>query len=325
MDRICRIVALSLIAISLWAADFRSGQAARAVIGQSSFSSRQASITPVALALVNNRLFAADASRRVLTYDLTQILGAKDDLGVPPASGCALCGFAPVASTPQGVLPGIASFSSFGKAVVVADTVSHRVLVWRDASSPRAAKGPDVILGRSNPDEAAISGSTLVDPVSVVFDGKHLFVGDASLHRILVWNSLPSSDAQPADAVLGQPTLTSLTADDVPGPDTISQPAALASDGTNLYVADTVDHRILVFTAGDTVLNAQSVLNSASLAAGPLAPGTLVAINGQALSDATESASESNDEPLPARLGGVEVLLDGTALPLLSISPTELR
>ncbi len=56
-----------------------------------------------------------------------------------------------------------------------------------------AAKGPDVSLGRSTNDLSAVSASTIVDPVSVAFDGKRLFVGDAALHRILIWNSLPAS------------------------------------------------------------------------------------------------------------------------------------
>ncbi len=313
MHRIYSIAALALIPASLWAADFESGQAARAVIGQSSFSSREANITPTALAIAGSRLYAADASRRVFTYDLTQIPAAAADLTVHPASACALCGFSPSASVPQSVLPGIATVSSFEKTVVIADTAAHRVLIWRDTTLPRAAAGPDVILG------------ALGEPISVAFDGKRLFVGDGALHRVLIWNSLPASDAQSADTVLGQPNLTSANADDIPGPDTIARPSALASDGTNLYVADAVDHRILVFTAADTPLPGSAVVNSASLSPGPLAPGTLITIGGRGLSDATESAPDGADQALPDRLGGAEVLLNGIALPLLSASPAQVR
>lgn len=324
MDRLCRVTALLLTALSLCAADFRSGQAARAVIGQSSFSSREANITPTALAIVDNRLYAADASRRVLTYDLTQIPGVKDELAAAGGETCALCGFAPVASTPQSVFPGIASVSGFGKTVVIADAAKHRVLIWRDTAAPRSGRGPDVILDGSSAEATAFAGTVPVDPISVAFDGKHLFVGDAALQRILVWNSLPASSAQPADAILGEPA-GNPNEGSLPGPDTISRPSALASDGTNLYAADAVSHRILIFTAGDIALGQAAVVNSASLAAGPLAPGTLITISGRNLSEAEDAAPDATEQTLPLELAGTEVLLDGRRLPLLSVSPDEVR
>lgn len=325
MDRINHLAALLLIGTSAWAADFESGQAARAVIGQYSFSSRDARITPTALSISGTYLYAADASRRVMTFDLTQIPGPKDDLASRANSACGLCGFLPVGTAAQGVLPGIAAVSAYGKTVVIADTTNHRVLIWRDSTSPHAIKGPDVVLGKSNGDASLISASMFVEPVSVAFDGKRLFVGDGTLHRVLIWNSLPAADNQPADGVLGQPSLVSASVSDVPGPDTLTRPAALASDGTNLFVADSIDHRILVFTAADTPLPSDAVVNSASLASGPLAPGTLITISGQGLSDIEESAPDDGTEPLPGKLGGAEVFLNGTPLPLLSVSPTQIR
>jgi uncharacterized protein (TIGR03437 family) len=165
----------------------------------------------------------------------------------------------------------------------------------------------------------------LIEPVSVAFDGKHLFVGDGALHRVLIWNSLPSSDGQPADAVLGQQNFASATNTDNPGPDTIDRPVALASDGTNLFVADAVLHRILVFTPGDFSLTNNALVNSASLSPGPVAPGTLVTITGNRLSEASESAPDDGERPLPHQLAGLEVFLDGVSLPLLSVSPDQIR
>ena len=112
---------------------------------------------------------------------------------------------------------------------------------------------------------------------------------------------------------------------DVPGPDTINRPAALVSDGTNLFVADPIDHRIVVFTAADTNLPGNSVVNSASLAPGPVAPGILITIAGRDLSDATESAPDDAAQALPNKLAGTEVFLNGIVLPLLSVSPTQVR
>ncbi len=325
MDRINRLTTLLLIGTSVWAADFETGQAARAVIGQSSFSAREAGITPTALSISGSRLYAADASHRLLTFDLTQIPGPKDDLAARPGLVCTLCGFSAVSSLAQTVLPGIASVSGLGKTVVIADTVAHRVLIWRDSSTPHAGRGPDVILGKSNGDASLISASTIVEPVSVAFDGKRLFVGDSTLHRVLVWNSLPVTDNQPADAVLGQQSSTSVNVVDSPGPDTITRPNALASDGINLFVADALDHRILVFTAAETPLLSSAVVNSASLTPGPVAPGTLITITGRDLSDLSEAAPDDSVHPLPNALAGVEVFMNGMMLPIVSASPGEVR
>jgi uncharacterized protein (TIGR03437 family) len=181
------------------------------------------------------------------------------------------------------------------------------------------------VLGDSNSDPSSIHGSTLIEPISVAFDGKHLFVGDTALRRVLVWNSLPAVNNQLADAVLGQQNLTSLETTPVPSADTFHRPTALVSDGTNLFVADSVDRRVLVFTAADTALSKRAISNSASLLAGPLAPGTLVTLVGAALGDSSASAPDDSLQPLPTKLGNTEVFFDGVPLPLLSVSPTQIR
>jgi|GEM_PF-1732634 len=324
MNLVDRLAILLLIAVSVRAADFQNGQAARVVIGQTSFSARDTGIAVTALSISNNRLYAADATRHLLAFDLTKIPAAKDDLADRAGPACALCGFPPLAVLDQPVLKGIAAVSVFGKTVVIADPPGHRVLIWRDVSAPSASSSPDVVLGRSGND-SSVSPTALAEPISVAFDGKRLFVGDGELHRVLIWNSLPSADNQPADAVLGQPNFTAENTTDTPGPDTIGRPAALASDGTNLYVADALYRRILVFTSADAALSAKAVLNSASLFPGPLAPGTLVTIDAAGLSETTEEAPDDGVQSLPKKLAGVEVLVDGVALPLLSVSPTQIR
>jgi uncharacterized protein (TIGR03437 family) len=90
-----------------------------------------------------------------------------------------------------------------------------------------------------------------------------------------------------------------------------------------LFVADEVDHRILVFSAGDAPLTGEAVLNSASLMKGPLAPGTLVTIAAAGLTQ--ESRAAPDGEAVPAALGGFEVFLNGAPVPLISVSPTETR
>jgi uncharacterized protein (TIGR03437 family) len=160
--------------------------------------------------------------------------------------------------------------------------------------------------------------------MSVSLDGHRLFVGDAALHRVLIWNSLPTSGAQPADAVLGQPDMNS-SGDRVPGPGRIARPSALVSDGKNLFVGDAAAHRVLVFSTSEFSLSEKSVLNSATGSHGPLAPGTLVTIEGENLAQRAETAVDDGERALPGSLAGLEVLLDGRRLPLLAVSPNEIR
>lgn len=284
---------LCSVALPVCAADFQTGQAAVAVIGQPSFSARNSDLNPIALSTSNGRLYVADASHHLLAFDSNQL---------------STLGSSPIAVLNQSVIAGISAVSVYGKSVAVADTTGRRVLLWRDASTESALKGPDIIL--SDP-------SALAEPISVALDGQRLYVGDAASHHVLVWNRLPQSNNQSADVVLGQSS-------DLPTANSIALPVALESDGQRLFVADSVFHRILVFAAADVPLDSNAVTNSASFQPGPLAPGALVTIAASGLSIPTADA-QSEDAPLPHQLGGVEVLVDGTSLPLLSVSSSEIR
>jgi uncharacterized protein (TIGR03437 family) len=252
-----RIIALILFAGSvLSAADFENGQAARAVIGQPSFSARESGIVARALSIAQGNLYVADASGSVLTFDLSRI-------GSATTAGCPVCLVVPQSTTQQSVIEGVAAAASNGRNIVIADSKSQRVLIWRDLSSVHE---PDVVL------------SGFVNPVSVALDTQRLFVGDAGSHHVFVWNTVPSSDDQPPDVTLG-------VSDSINpiGADTIDTPSALASDGANLLVADAAAHRVLVFSPADSAM--PQLVNAATLTPGSFAPGTLVSLdNGAAAS-----------------------------------------
>lgn len=319
-----RLAACALVSTSLFAAEFENGQAARAVLGQSSFSSREAGIRATSMVVSQHRLYAADSFGHILTFDLSRLGSVRDDRSARQSRGCAVCLPSPSAETNESVMPGVAAVSVWDKTIAVADGANHRVLIWRDSTAPRPDRGPDIILGRLS-ESSAPGPATLVNPVSVALDGKRIYVGDAALHRVLVWNSLPSTDDQPADVVLGQPDFTSNMAVDVPDPESIAAPSAMVSDGNNLFVADSARRRILVFSPGDLAMSPDAAVNSASLVSGPVAPGTLITIRGNHFSEVNESISSESGEPLPKRLGGVEVIFDGLALPLLAVAPTEVQ
>ena len=317
-----KLALLLLIAPLLRAAEFHTGQAARAVIGQSTFSSHDPGIQANALSVADGKLFVADTSQQVLTFDLSKMPGPMDDLDASQ-SACSVCGFTPIASAEQSVMPGIAAVAVWNKSLVVADPVNRRVLIWRDTAKPGAETSPDVTLGPASFASSG-SGSSLASPVSVAFDGRHLFVGDSGLHRVLVWNGLPSADDATPAAVLGQNNATSASDTDPSAADSVGTPVALASDGTNLLVADSSNRRILVFSPGDIALSTNQLIHSATLQPGPFAAGTLVSLLGASLTDES-AAPSSEDDGLPTKLAGVRVLVNGSAIPLSAASPSEVR
>src|SRR5262249_7624836 len=80
----------------------------------------------------------------------------------------------------------------------------------------------DLVLGQKDftsfvqPDltqqRTGATASVLLNPVAVTSDGQRLFVTDLGYNRVLIWNSIPASNGQAADVAIGQPDLTSSTA-----------------------------------------------------------------------------------------------------------------
>ena len=174
------------------------------------------------------------------------------------------------------------------------------------------------MLGRS----AGGTAVSITNPISVAYDGKRLFVGDGILRRVFVWNGLPASDTQPPDAILGQANSNGEW--DGPAADTIGLPSALVSNGTDLFVADRTNGRILVFTPSDTTLGSTQIKNSATLPPGPLAEGTLITVAGSSFAE-TSGVVSDDARKLPSKLAGVSVLMNGNSIPLFAAGPAEIR
>ena len=94
--------------------------------------------------------------------------------------------------------------ASDGKHLLLADTRNNRILIWNHL--PTSNEPPDIVLGQEDfySNEPGTSRSKLRWPVSVATDGKRVIVADTYNNRILIWNSFPTRNGQPADIVLGQ-------------------------------------------------------------------------------------------------------------------------
>ncbi len=110
--------------------------------------------------------------------------------------------------------------------------------------------------------------ATMSLPRYALSNGTQLFVADGGNDRIMVWNTIPTQNGQPADVILGEPDEFSDNTDQNPdGADALQTPFSLAWDGLNLYVGDSYNRRVVVYTPGtlNIPLGGNGILNAASL------------------------------------------------------------
>lgn len=144
-----------------------------------------------------------------------------------------------------------------GQRLVVVDSNNHRVLVWN--SFPTASFQPaDIVLGQENfsrftrnddnqdaVEDAQPSARTFFNPWGGVgSNGVQLAVADSGNHRVLVWNTFPTANFQPADAVLGQASFTAGASGTAP--DRMNHPAGVLFHQDKILVTDRFNNRLLV-------------------------------------------------------------------------------
>lgn len=232
------------------------------VIGQSTFQGEQANQggavaantldTPVGNVEVaqGGTLFVPDThNNRVLAYrqipDTNNVpadfvLGAEH-LDLPGNAG----------TSRTSMLTPLSVSTALGK-MAIADASNNRVLIY--ASIPTSSAAPaDVVVGQPEFGIRTSRGCTqagLRGPhaATLTSNGK-LVVVDQDHHRVLIWNSVPQTDGQLADAVLGQPDFDQCNANNgsAPTESTMNNPSGLWSDGRRLIVADSTNNRVLIW------------------------------------------------------------------------------
>jgi len=171
--------------------------------------------------------------------------------------------------------PGSIAFD--GGKMFLTDNANSRVLIWN--SIPAGNVAADVVLGQddfSTGARGACDNTGLDLPQSVWAVNGKLIVADRLHNRVLIWNSIPTTNNVPADIVLGQNSFTSCTRNDenqdgapdivdtkeVASARTLADPREVWSDGTRLVVLDNANNRVLIwnnfptanFTPADVVL-----------------------------------------------------------------------
>ncbi|HYH95298.1 hypothetical protein, partial [Hyalangium sp.] len=240
-------------------------QTATVVIGQSTFTGRSTNQGetpgPTTLdapwgnpVLAGGKLYVSDlGSNRVLGFEsLPSQNGASASfaLGQPDLTGS-------TSNTGRGGLASPEGLSSDGTQLAVADKSNNRVLLYTSLPSTTGAQ-PTLVLGQPDFDATTTgcAASSLRVPEAVFLSQGKLVVADTFNHRVLIWNAIPSSNGAPAHLVLGQTSFTSCvrndangdgTADSTPSASTLFFPAGVWTDGTRLLVADTDNHRVLIW------------------------------------------------------------------------------
>jgi uncharacterized protein (TIGR03437 family) len=211
------------------------------------------------------------------------------------------------------------SVTSDGQRLFVTDLGHNRVLIWNSIPTQNG-QAADVVVGQADmtserdnglnatcvsngfdsdgnptypsctpsvcPSTGVDSAGTTLYPercgISMSFprfalsDGTQLFVADGGNDRVMVYNTVPVTNGARADFYLGQPDeFTNQVTSSIDtfrpdanilesAPHTMRTPLALAWDGTNLYVSDPFDLRVLVFTPASPKIPITGITNSYS-------------------------------------------------------------
>ncbi len=249
---------------------------ASVVVGQPNFQGLDPNLTqngftnPSAVATDGNILAVADTdNNRVLIWkSIPTTSGTNADIVLGQSNFTTLT----PATSPSG-MRGPQGVWIQGTRFFVADTDNSRIMVWNHI--PTSNNEPaDYVVGEPDLNTAPpitaldvpATANNLFSPVSVTSDGQRLFVADLGHSRILIWNSIPTKSNQAADIAIGQPDLVSELDDNSPalcksnGVDennnptypmscygTVSLPRYALSNGTQLFIADGGNDRVMVY------------------------------------------------------------------------------
>lgn len=150
-----------------------------------------------------------------------------------------------------GLAQPLGGIATDGQLFYVADYGNNRVLGWNSIPTG-ASDAPDFVLGQDSytASTAGTASDRVALPAGVAVANGKLAVADAGNNRVLIWNTLPTSNV-PADVVLGQ---SDFTGND-PGlsASALSFPAAVALTADRVFVADQNNNRVLIWNGVPTV------------------------------------------------------------------------
>ncbi|WP_423960417.1 hypothetical protein [Candidatus Binatus sp.] len=218
------------------------------------------------------------------------------------------------------------TISVAGGKLVVADSSNSRVLIFKKIPKKNGQKA-DIVLGQNNfktcvtlNNGTGVSGSpsnaNFSYPAGVWTDGTRIVVTDEDESRVLIWTKFPTKNFQPANIVLGQPDFSSDVENNngsggsgVPSAKNMNMPYdGVFSNGTQLFVDDQKNHRILVWNTFPTAnfAPADVVIGQPDFNCG-------VSNNDGTCHEGTASASNLSDPTGVVQVGNQLIVTDGNA------------
>jgi sugar lactone lactonase YvrE len=244
----------------------RHGQPADVVIGQRDFHSNQPNahqvgadpdgrtlFWPYGVFSDGQRLWIADTgNRRVLYYDHLPTENFEPATGVIGKPDLITRDY----ENQDPIWPYSVKIGPDGS-MAVTDTQYYRVLIWHNWRTAFQQKA-DVIIGQADLDSNGQNqyglhpmANTLSWCYDTCFFQNGLLVADTGNSRVLRFDALPIQNNQAADGLIGKPDFFtgSENADTVFGTEkSLYWPFSICADGGRLAVADTGNHRILLYS-----------------------------------------------------------------------------
>jgi hypothetical protein len=236
-----------------------NGASANFVLGQTNFSNTNRGDSASALGFPT-RVEVAGKKLLVVDFDNSRVLiwnklPTKNDTPANVVVGQPGFNSGTAATTQSGLdRPEAGLIVAKGK-LFVSDRNNNRIMIWNKIPTTNGANA-DVVLGQTDftSSGSATSQTGLNEPEGIWSDGKKLAVADFFNSRVLIWNSIPTTNGAPADVVVGQPDFTSFDNSTLDA-QSLNEPGDVTSDGTSLFVADSRNNRILVYTPFPTSNN----------------------------------------------------------------------
>lgn len=152
--------------------------------------------------------------------------------------------------------------STDGTSLAITDN-DNRVLLYNSiptSSNPSA----DVVIGQQNMTSVLTNqggspaANTLSSPQYVLIVGSKLIIADGANNRVLIYNSIPTSNNASADVVVGQQNMTGNSCDQgaTVSDHTLCQPENMIIVGSKLIIDDSYSFRVLIYNSIPTANNA---------------------------------------------------------------------
>jgi hypothetical protein len=217
---------------------------------------------PASVKYYNGKLIVGDLmNNRVLIWNTV-----PTTFGVPSDVVVGQTGFATkIFATTKSSLSTPSDIEVVNGKLIVSDRDNNRILIWNNIPTTNGVSA-DLVLGQGDFNHNAINGgnstptaSNLFMPYGLWSDGTRLVVTDFSNNRVLIWNTFPTTNGAPADLVLGQSDFTHNLSNggfNTPTASTLQEPSHVTSNGTQLFLSDTYNNRVLIWNTFPTA-NAQ--------------------------------------------------------------------